>query len=92
MSFNDSNNMDIGIVLLPNKECKAFANSMTVNVAAKPPSLTKLPNNPHITMIHIANHNPCNSLYKVTFCKQENNVDWVLLMIIKELILEVRFH
>ncbi len=57
MSLNENNDMDIGIVLLPNKECKAFANSMTADVAEKLPYLTKLPNNPHITMIHIANQN-----------------------------------
>jgi hypothetical protein len=62
MSLNDSKDMDIGIVLLPNKECKAFANSMTADVAAKLPHLTKLPNNPHITMIHIANQNPQDAL------------------------------
>ena len=57
MSLNNANNMDIGIVLLPNKECKAFSNSMTAEVEAKLTSLAKLPNNPHITMIHIANLN-----------------------------------
>lgn len=58
MSLNENKDMDIGIVLLPNKECKAFANSMTLEVAAKLPSLTKLTNNSHITMIHIANQSP----------------------------------
>lgn len=58
MSLNENNNMDIGIVLLPNKECKNFANAMTAEVAAKLPYLNKSPNNPHITMIHIANQNP----------------------------------
>lgn len=58
MSLDENNDIDIGIVLLPNKECKNFANSMTADVAAKLPSLTKLANNPHITMIHIANQNP----------------------------------
>ncbi len=58
MSLNDTNNMDIGIVLLPNKECKAFVLNMTKEAADKLHGLVELPNNPHITMIHIANQNP----------------------------------
>ena len=48
-------NIDIGIVLLPNKECTEFSNSISQTVSQKLPNLTKLPNNPHITIIHIAN-------------------------------------
>lgn len=46
---------DIGIVLLPNKECKNFSNQVT-EITTKQLSGYKLAkNNPHITMIHIAN-------------------------------------
>ena len=58
MLINENNNVDIGIVLLPNKECKDFALNMTKAAAKKLPDFVELPNNPHITIIHIANQNP----------------------------------
>jgi hypothetical protein len=46
---------DIGIVLLPNKECKDFSNQV-MKITAKQLSGYKLAkNDPHITIIHIAN-------------------------------------
>lgn len=48
---------DIGIVLLPNKDCKNFASHMTAETAKALPSCKEAVNNPHITLIHIANLN-----------------------------------
>lgn len=49
---------DIGIVLLPNQECKDFAIHMASEAAKALPSFKEATNNPHITLIHIANLNP----------------------------------
>lgn len=46
---------DIGIVLLPNQRCENFAISMASNAAKVLPTFEKAHNNPHITLIHIAN-------------------------------------
>lgn len=46
---------DIGIVFLPNQECKDFALKMTKVTAQTLPHLNQAQNNPHITAIHIAN-------------------------------------
>ena len=69
-------NIDIGIVLLPNKECTEFSNSISQTVSQKLPNLTILPNNPHITIIHIANQNPQDQLtFKKEFELFLNNTD-----------------
>jgi hypothetical protein len=46
---------DIGIVFLPNEECKDFALHMTSEAAKKLIGFKQAINNPHITAIHIAN-------------------------------------
>ncbi len=48
---------DIGIVFLPNSECKNVAFEMTEAAARALPGFKKAQNNPHITAIHIANLN-----------------------------------
>lgn len=49
---------DIGIVLLPNEQCKNFVNYMREETTKiVPQTYKKLPNNPHVTLIHIANLN-----------------------------------
>jgi 2'-5' RNA ligase len=47
--------IDMGIVLLPNKECKDLSNSITNFVATSLPKASQITNKPHITLIHIAN-------------------------------------
>lgn len=46
---------DIGVVFLPNQECKDFALQMTRVAANELSSFVQVANNPHITAIHIAN-------------------------------------
>lgn len=46
---------DLGIVFLPNFECKKFADHMTNLTEKKLKSSKKIRNTPHITAIHIAN-------------------------------------
>jgi hypothetical protein len=48
---------DIGIVLLPNDECKKFAQHMQAETSKALPTFEQLPTHPHITLIHIANIN-----------------------------------
>ena len=49
---------DLGIVYLPNKDCREFAKRMTIEAAQALPNYKEVPNNPHITAIHIANLDP----------------------------------
>lgn len=46
---------DIGIVLIPNTQCRVFSNSITTIVANYLPEYVQLKNIPHITLIHISN-------------------------------------
>ncbi len=48
---------DIGIVFLPNQECKVFSLKMTSQTEQALPDYKKISSNPHITAIHIANLN-----------------------------------
>ncbi len=46
---------DIGIVILPTKQCKEFANHMTAVTAKALPNFKNSFTHPHITLFHIAN-------------------------------------
>lgn len=46
---------DIGIVLLPNPECKNYSLNLTSLIDEKLPEYKRLVNNPHVTLLHIAN-------------------------------------
>ena len=48
---------DIGIVFLPNQECKKYVNLMTTKAIKLLPDYKQAQNNPHVTAIHIAHLN-----------------------------------
>jgi hypothetical protein len=49
---------DLGIVYLPNEQCRLFAEHMTSKAGKALPNYKEAANNPHITAIHIANLDP----------------------------------
>lgn len=51
------NTKDIGVVFLPDQECKDYTNIMITKAKVLLPNYTQATNNPHITAIHIANLN-----------------------------------
>lgn len=61
---------DIGIVLLPNDECKNLSLYLTLGIEERLSGSKKLENNPHITLLHIANQNEIQENFiKIAFKK-----------------------
>ena len=65
LSANAAGDKDLGVVLLPNLECKNMANNLTEKIKNKLPvhylsNAIELDFHPHCTLIHIANQNESN--------------------------------
>jgi len=70
---------DIGIVLLPNQDCKSFALEISSQIEKQLPDSVKLSNTPHITLLHVANLDEVDQALLqrsfAKFIKDNNNQD-----------------